>query len=319
MRIDPALAALRRDRGPQRLAQSAMVDACDAWRASAEIRQLLAEFERYGDGARLMACPALLALFTDRGSAPRLVAALVRQFCAALTAEPLGHPPFRHGFDRGIATLLLARHGQAQLVLHAIEPGHASFAVASFSDGKRREAVLAGEARARIVRRRGRFGLLAERGISLAPGVRLALDLREDALQVLAIERRLVSLRLQRCARAPRPTCEYDLASGALLRQAAGDIRTSRQEMMLAVLGRMGRTEAAPVMAAIAREPGDASLRWQALRECLALDTATGLAALGDLSRASPDPLAAPARMLRARLLEAHPDLRAPEAEACPA
>lgn len=296
-----------------------MVAACDAWRATPETGQVLAEFERYGNGAPLTRCQTLFALFTDRKSAPRLVAALTHALCAALARDAFGHPPFRHGYDRGTATLLLARRGRAQLVLHACEPGCHSVDVVSFGEGERREAVLAGEASARIVRRRGQAGLFAQRRLTLEPGVRLALDLREEALQVLAIERRLVSLRLHRLARAPGPTREYDLASGALLRQAAGDIRASRQEMALALLGRMGRAEAAPVMAAIAREPGDASLRWQALRECLALDTATGFSLLGDLACAGHDPLAAPAGALRAQLLEAHPELAAPAFVPCPA
>ena len=117
----------------------------------------------------------------------------------------------------------------------------------------------------------------------------------------------------------PAPSREYDLASGALLRQAAGDIRTSRHEAMLALLGRMGRVEAAPVMAAIAREPGDASLRWQALRECLALDSGTGFDALCELAGTVADPLAVPSGALRARLSEEHPALRAREPTACPA
>src|SRR5688572_11127511 len=123
MRLDPAIAALRRDRTPQRRAQAAMAAAGDAWRATSETRAVLADFDRYGEGAPLLSCPALLAVFTDRTSASGLAAVLVRELCRALTVEPLGHPPFRHGYDRGTATLLLARCGQAQLVLHASEPG----------------------------------------------------------------------------------------------------------------------------------------------------------------------------------------------------
>jgi hypothetical protein len=317
MRLDPAIAALQRDRAPQRRAQAATAAACDSWRATPEARAVLTQFARYGEGAPLLSCPALLALFTDRESAPGLAATLVRELCRALAAEPLGHPPFRHGYQGGNATLLLARASRAQLVLHAAEPGERDFAVAAFSDGERREAVLAGQARARIVRRHGRFGRLAEQRLALAPGHRFALDLREEALQLLAVGRRLVSLRLQRAARNPEPSREYDLATGALLRQAAGQIRASRHEAALAVLGRMRRVEAAPVLAAIAREAGDASLRWQALRECLALDSALGFAALGDLAADAGDLLATPARALRAELMGTHPALRTLDAAAC--
>lgn len=308
MRIDPAIGALRRDRGPQRRAQTATGAACDAWRATQQASRVLADFERYGEGASVESCPELLALFDQGESALGLMTALVRELCSALADQPLGHPPFRHGYDRGTATLLLARRGRAQLVLHACEPGRRSFDVVTFSDGERREAVLGGEARGRIVRRRGRYGRLAEKRLSLRPGVRLALDLGEEALQLLEIERRLVSLRLHRSARQPGPSREYDLASGALLRQAAGDIRDSRHEAMLALLGRMGCVEAVPVMAAIACEPGDPSLRWQALRECLALDSWAGFAALCTVARANGDPLANPATVLRAQLIEEYPE-----------
>lgn len=309
MRIDPAIAALRRDRAPQRRAQAATATAVDAWRAVPEVRGVLADFERYAGGAQIEACPDLLAVFAEGDAAPAFVAPLVGTLCAALAAEPFGHPPFRHGFARGTSTLLLARRGAAQLVLHACEPGRRAFDAAGFSDGERREAVLAGQARARVVCRRGRFGLFAERRLALEPGTRLALDLREEALQVLETRRRLVALRLHRSASPAGPSREYDVAGGTLLRQIAGDIRTSRHEAMLALLGRMRRGDAAPVMAAIAREPGDASLRWQALRECLALDTAAGFAALCHVAEAADDPLAGPAAALRAQLVEAHPEL----------
>ena len=169
-------------------------------------------------------------------------------------------------------------------MLHACEPGSRSFDTAAFSDAERHEAVLAGEAQARIVRRRGAVRTARPSSRSRCePGVRLALDLRERGAAGAARS----SGGWSRCgctARAAIPgrAANTTLADGALLHQSAGDIRASRHEMMLALLGRMGRAEAAPVMAAIAREPGDASLRWQALRECLALDTAAGFAALCD-------------------------------------
>ena len=319
MRIDPAIAALRRDRAPQRRAQAATTAACEAWRGLPEAHEMLADFQRYADGLPLASCPTLLAAFVEEDPAPSLTTALVRGLCRALALEPFGHPPFRHGYDRGSATLLLARRGRAQLVLHASEPGTRAFDTAAFSDAERHEAVLAGEARGRMVHRHGQFGRLALQALVLTPGARLTLDLREQALQLLKIERRLVSLRLHRSARSPEPSREYDLGTGALLRQAAGDIRASRHEAMLALLGRMRCLDAAPVMAAIARERGDASLRWQAMRECLALDTAAGFAALSKLARAGDDPLAAPAAALRAQLIEAHAELRALEPAACPA
>jgi len=288
-----------------------MVAACDAWRAAPEVAPALAEFERYGAGAPLAACPALRRVFSDDGAAPRLVATLVRSFCAALASEPFGHPPLRHGFERGVSTMLLARSGRAQLVLHGREPGSWTFDCVGLSDAERHEAVLAGAAEARVVRRTVPSGAFAQLPLVLHAGTRLALDLTGEALQILHVDRRLVSLRLHRRAAIPGPAYEHALADGALRHQSAGDIRVSRHEAMLALLGRMQRGEAAATMAAIAREPGDGSLRWQALRECLALDAETGFAALCDIAGAADDPLAVPAGSLRAQLIDTHPELAA--------
>jgi hypothetical protein len=86
---------------------------------------------------------------------------------------------------------------------------------------------------------------------------------------------------------------------------------------MLAMLGRMGRKDAAPLIAEIAAGEGSPALRWQALRECLALDTQVGFAALSAVAGAAGDPLAANAGALRAQLIEAYPQLQ--EVEQCPA
>jgi hypothetical protein len=87
--------------------------------------------------------------------------------------------------------------------------------------------------------------------------------------------------------------------------------------MMLSLLGRMKRREAAPLMAAIAEEDGPDALRWEALREALALDTAAGFAALCRVARAPLDPLAEPAGALRAQLVKMHPELLALKEARC--
>ncbi len=294
-----------------------MVATFERWCSLPEVAPVLSELERYGEGEPLAACPALRTLFADRHSAPTFVGALVRHFCRTLADEPFGHPPLRHGYERGTSTLLLARRGRAHLVLHAREPGRRTFGSVTLSDGERREAVIGGLARARVVSRADSAEPFAINSRVLCPGSRLALDLAREALQVLAAERRLVSLRLDRAAERPGPVREYALGQGALLRQASGDIRASRHEAMLAVLGRMNCREAVPVLAAIAAEDGADSLRWQALREALALDTASGFGALCAVARAAPDPLAAPATALRDRLAKAHPSLLSLETDSC--
>ncbi len=89
--------------------------------------------------------------------------------------------------------------------------------------------------------------------------------------------------------------------------------------MMTALLGRMERADAAPVLAAISLRPGEDSLRWQALRECIVLDTAEGFGALLAIARNAEDRLAGDAGALRAQLVEAHPQLLELEKSQCPA
>jgi len=99
MRIDPVIAAMRRDPALQRRAQAAMIAASDRWRAQPTTAALLADLERFGAGAPLEACAALDALFTG-GEAPQLAAEFCRGFAAVLDGEPCAHPPFRHGLRR---------------------------------------------------------------------------------------------------------------------------------------------------------------------------------------------------------------------------
>jgi hypothetical protein len=316
MRVDPAIAALRGDRLPQNRAQAALVAACDAWREEAGVAPVLEQLQHFGRGATLADCPELARLFAPGRAAWRFADRFCTVFAGALVGEYLGQLPFRHNFDGALSTLLLARSGTAQLALTSLEPGAYETASVTFSEATRYDAVIAGAARARETCR-APGAALVHREVRLEPRRAFALDLSCQALFVSRVERRLVSLRLHRSAPQPGPMREYALADGALLQQAAGDIRHSRQEMMLGLLGRMKRREAAPVMAAIADEEGPDSLRWEALREALALDTAEGFMALSRVARAPLDPLAAPAGALRAELIEAHPQLRAFEDARC--
>jgi hypothetical protein len=316
MRIDPAVAALRDDRSLQRRAQAAMVSVREAWASLAHVAPVLAEVDSYAAGRPLGDCPALAQLFAEENGAQRFVADLCDGFAGVLAKEPFGQPPFRHAFDGTFSTLLLARGWAARLTLVAQEPGKQQAQRVAFSDAVRHEAVIAGEAVAMVVER-GPEGRLAIDRRRLSKGSRTRLDLSRQALFVGRVERRLVTLRLHLSAPAAGPVREYSLADGRLLGQSSGDVRRSRQEMIVSLLGRMKRAEAAPLIAAIAVEEGPDGLRWQALREVLALDTANGFAALCRIARSPIDRLAAPAGALRAQLIEAHPTLRAFEESQC--
>lgn len=321
MRIDPAIAALQRDPSLQRRSQQVLVERCRAWQRSPAVAPLLAEVRAFGEGAAIDDCPLLQACFTGQGEAERLAGSLATVMAALLREEPFGQPPFRHSFDGQLSSLLLLREGRADLLLQSREPGKWEHEAATFSDAVRFEAVLAGCGEGVILRRAIPPGTapLDIEPIRLGPGARLSLALSEQALQVTRVDRRLVTLRLQRASADAGPVRRHAIADGRLLHQSAARLATSRQEMMVSLLGRMRRHEAAPELAAIALEAGDRSLRWQALRECLALDTLTGFRALAAVARNPADPIGEAAGALRAQLVELHPELLHLEDGPCPA
>ena len=322
MQVHPDIAALRTDRAPQRRAQAGMLAAREGWLAEPGAAQMQDDLNAYGKGAPLEACPVLEAVFTQGEEAERLMSLLATHYCRAMAANPIGHPPFRNGFDGVSTSLLLAHTGRAQLMLQAREPGTVDTASYKFCDATRFDAVLAGEAEARIVRKLGQGGddaRFTEEKLTLRPGNRLSFDLGTEALLIDRVETRAVFLRLLRTAENPQPACEYAAADGRLLHQSSGKIATSRREAIVALLGRMGREDAAPAIADVAAAEGDISLRWQAMREALALDTATGFRTLIKVARRPQDPLAPQAGALRAQLLENYPQLAELEASQCPA
>jgi hypothetical protein len=271
---------------------------------------VVADIELFGTGAALERCSALEAVFTQPGIAEALTESLIGHFCRTIAANPLGHPPFRNGFDGRASTMLLGKSGRAQLVLQSREPGTITSTSATFSDMLRYDAVLAGRAQGRILRIHGadeRVGF-SEEPIALQRGVRLAFDCNRESLLPQQVTSRLVTLRLLQTPEAAGPRREYCRASGQVLHVSAGSLATSRREMMAALLGRMGRVEAAPVLADMALNERDDSLRWQALRECLALDSGLGFAALCRIACQQDDALAHPAGALRAQLLETYPE-----------
>jgi hypothetical protein len=321
----PVLRALRGDATPQRHAQQAMIAAAARWRATPRAAGVLADLDAFATCRALAECPSLSALFDEEDPA---ALALAGEFAAItarqLAGEPLGQVAMRHFTDGMTSTLLLARRGNVTLALIAVDGvalrGAPLPTTADFGPFETWERVLAGSGSAELVERRADHGQgadLRRRPVALAPGKVICGDAERQSVILRAVEGCLVTLRLQRRRKGAGLSREYRLADGALVHQAAGNPRDSRIELMLALLGRMGRTDAAPLAASIATAPGSAALRWQALRECLALDTATGFAALTAVARATGDELAVAAGALRSQLIEAHPQLA--EIAPCPA
>ena len=324
MIANPELRALRRDDSPQCDAQVAMIQAMDDWRARPDTAALLAELHEFSAGAELDLCPRLAALFTPGNDAARqLAAGFSAMTCAALSQWPLGHVALRHFTDGVTSTVLVARAANVTLSLVAIDGDGLGLrpesATASFGPNHTWEHVLGGGAGVELIECLPigpNAARLSRREMEIGPGSIQFRDGKRDARLLRRIDGALVSLRLQRRRANAEATREYDLASGALLHQAAGNPRDSRLELMLAMLGRMGRKDAAPDIAELACGEASAALRWQALRECLALDTQIGFAALATIAARAEDALCGPAGALRAQLIEAHPQLQ--EAELCP-
>lgn len=318
MRIDPAIARLRRDPAPQQRAQAALERARTAWRSEPQVAALCDELERYGAGAALADCPLLDCLVADFAFAHRVVGSLVTRLARRLVGQPLGHVPLRHQYAPGLAVLQLAEAGDATLSLLCYEarpPADAGPAqTVCFDGGERHELCLAGTAEARffeVLREHPNRADLDCQDRLIVSGDALTFTSRHRTRIVDRPLRRMVMLRLSRGDRVLAPAREYRIVDGALVHRASGDRAESRDEMAAAVLGALGRSDAAPVLAGIARSSASEHLRWRLLCEALALDTATGFAALTAIAGDVADGLAAPSGALRANLIERHPSLTA--------
>lgn len=319
MRVHPDIAALRGNPALQQAAQARLEAALVEWRAACGVANLERELADFADGAAMG--EKLAALFgPDDDAASALVGTLVRELCSALAVQPLGHLSLRHALDDLAATLVLARSGAAALSLQVLDGAVLAerplATTAVFQPAQSVARVLRGSGAARLVTDQGAGSPPTITPLALQPGQVLRCDGLRETLLIDRIDHQLVMLKLQRRNLRAAPACEVDLASGALLRQAAGSPRDSRLELATALLGRMGRTDAAPLLAAIAREPDCPQLRWHALRECLALDSGAGFSVLAALAENKTDQLASPAAALRDQLLATHPQL---EAASCPA
>ena len=322
MDLDQTFADLQADPALQVQAQVGLVTALATWQASPQAQPVLDGFARFAEGTPLAALDALSALFggDEAQGARNFVAPLLTAWSLAMSDQPLGLVPLRHVANRASASLLLATAGEATLTLVALDGAALNTAPAaqsaSFAPSEVWEVILSGTGEARLVERRGET--IAAHPLLLEPGLALGRDGEREALLIDAVDGAMVLLRLQRRVETMQPRREFALADGRLLRQASATPRESRHEVAVALLGRMGRKDAAPLLAEIARDEGHGdSLRWQALRECLGLDSATGFWTLTAISRGGSDPLAVPAGALRAQLLETYPQLA--EVEMCPA
>lgn len=311
MRIDPQIAALRGEPALQRRAQSSMLAAKASWQADAGAAAVLGENRLYGKGRPLEQLAELSTLVRDLQSASNFVQLWSDNFTTAVQESPLGLAPFGHSYAPGLATMRLAASGHAVISVLVYEEIDETSPVTSaqFVDREQIEIVLAGTAQATICQLRGgEPGPVATRDMALEPGVTLTSSGPQRTRQIRQVKGSLAILQLSRAVPNPQPSREIRLADGALIRQSCGDKRVSQDEMALALLGAMGRRDAAPLIAAMSRE-GPSHLRWEALRQALHLDPKLGFDALSHVAGSVRDELGGAAEALRESLVQRYPQL----------
>ena len=292
------------------------------WFSQDLTRALGRDLAVYAEGAALADLPTLSQLLCDLGSARSLTQSVIERFTAALRDEPLGEAPFRHSSTPGFCRLQMMQSGGVVLSLCAYEPVESiqtSLAV-QFADCELHEILLAGSAQGythRLVEA-GAGGLRVQSHAQVwSAGDTIAPSARTEARHFEGVENTLLVLQLIRTPPHPQPTREIRLSDGALFREASGDRKASEQVMALGVLGALGKPETLKPMREFARDMRkDHNARWEAVRQVLAMDTATGFRLLCELAVHAGDPIAQPARALKEYLEETEPALRALALEA---
>lgn len=310
MIIHPDIAALRSSPASQRSTREAIQAALGEWFAHAETSAVRSDLVKFAAGADLDALDGLGSLLGCHGEAQKFVQILAAHFVAAMRDAPLGEAPFQHRSSEGFSRLQLMREGGAVLSLCTYdraptlaEPEHARFA-----DCEAHEIVIAGKAQC-LCHRLGENSELTTRRTDLRAGERIVRRPRRDARQIVAVERPLSVLQLTRTRPRPGPTCEHRLSDGMLVQQSSGDRQASEDVMALGVLGALGEERALPQMREVALDAfRDRDVRWEAVRQVIAMDARAGIALLTELG--PPDPLAVPAKALRDQLCASHPMLR---------
>ncbi|WP_205651105.1 HEAT repeat domain-containing protein [Tsuneonella mangrovi] len=295
-----------------------------AWHARSEVVAAMDAMRDYAAGAPLAECPVLEPLVHDPKAAQAFVGDLVETVVEQMRLDPLVTIPMRFQYEHGYALVQVAAQGPAALALTM----HDGFAFSqcpkqqtiAFVDAERHEVCLAGKARIRLVTRSGgdQQARFAHESREFEPGDRLVQEGSRSARMFDSIDGRLVTLRLSRTANDPEPSREFRIDTGELVHRASGDRKSSRRLMALTVLARTKHPDAVPRLVELTHS-GDPDVRWQALRECLALDTAIGFTRLCAIAREPSDPLAGNAAALRAQLVARYPQLAELEREPCPA
>ncbi len=323
MHIDPEIAALRSEQALQRSTTLRMEQARENWLSLPATKVVVADLQQYGTGKPLAELPALSGIVSGYTSAASFVDGFISIFTDGLQDKWLGKIPFSHSCQGGFSTLQLLSEGGASLALLAYDPikQDAPIESAIFVDRELHEIVVTGSAVAKVHRLScadpGEMRITSEQRC-LKPGVTFTACDHHVTRQIVSVEQSLVVLQLTRTRDEPGPTREYHLADAQMIQQASGSKQVSQCEIALAVLGAMKRRDAVTTMAALACD-GPAHLRWEAIRQTLALDPIAGMRLLAQVASSPDDHLQRMASNLMDQLTARYPQLSEEKVAPCPA
>ena len=121
MRIDPTIEALRSDPASQRRLQDAVAEAQADWRARADVKAVLRDLDRFGQGADVSELPNLKRLIDDHGFALEWVSAWAGHWTQCLAANPLALMPMSHHRAEAFSSIQIAASGRAAISLAVYE------------------------------------------------------------------------------------------------------------------------------------------------------------------------------------------------------
>ncbi len=312
MIVHPDIAALRSDPVSQRRIAARMQHARQEWLSDRTTKEVTRALSHYNDGCDLDACQALSDIFSDRVKAMEFAGVWITALLDALRAEELGEAPFRYRTSPGVSSIQILQSGQASINLVVYERSDCANGdvpqTAMFADCESDEIVLSGTAIATchtLDEKAVGATKLDTIKLSLTAGDRITLKGKRQARQIISVGGLMVLLQLSRTPDAPAPSREFSLSDGQLLRSVSGDKAASQRLMALAVLGALDNGEEAArgaMRSAALDKAEDMDVRWEAVRQTLALDTQHGLDLLDACAGDSSDALAQPARQLSGQL-----------------
>lgn len=300
MQVYPDIAALRDDSVRQRRTVAAMQRHLSAWRSKRDVNRLMSELKKYGDGAELGQCECLVGLVQDRAIARSFIEDWIASLIASARTEPFLEPQFAHHASNASTSMRLMRAGGTCLDIVAFESGGSDtrrHGAVTFIDSESHDLVLRGSLKGRWCRlqRTGGEQTLEVSHMEIAEGA-ILISNTETTWQPIGANGSALVLRLSRQPALPSPTRTYSIEDGTLLRIADGGKAASERLMAVSILGAIGDDCALERLRHVAADrKEEPHIRWEAIRQTLALDARSGEALLIELDR-DDDPLSHPAR-----------------------